>query len=65
MHKQLISDVINMKPQERRSILMKMGVTFQQGQGESTADYVKRVLTAIDNDGNIRLLEQLISEVVK
>lgn len=62
MHSQLIQEIVKMKSSDRRKILLKLGVSFQQGNSESVSDYVKRVLTAIDNDGNIRLLEQLITE---
>lgn len=63
MNTQLVNDFMNLKPVHRERIQRELNVTFHQGENESLKDFVKRVLTEVDNQGKVRALEVLIMEV--
>lgn len=63
MNTQLVNDFLNLKPVHRERIQRELNVTFHQGENESLKDFVKRVLTEVDNQGKVRTLEVLIMEV--
>lgn len=63
MNTQLVNDFMNLKPVHRERIQRELNVTFHQGENESLKDFVKRVLTEVDNQGKVRTLEVLIMEV--
>lgn len=63
MQKQLMNDFLNLSLGDRLRIQAEVGVTFHQGEKESCQDFAKRVLTQVDNDGNLRQLEALLVEV--
>lgn len=63
MNTQLVNDFLNLKPVHRERIQRELNVTFHQGENESLKDFVKRVLSEVDNQGKVRALEVLIMEV--
>lgn len=63
MHVQLMNDFMNLRASERIRIQRELDVTFHQGEKESLRDFAKRVLTEIDNQGKLRTLEALLTEV--
>lgn len=63
MNTQLVNDFLNLKPVHRERIQRELNVTFHQGENESLKDFVKRILTEVDNQGKVRALEVLIMEV--
>lgn len=63
MNTQLVNDFMNLKPVHRERIQRELNVTFHQGENESLKDFVKRILTEVDNQGKVRTLEVLIMEV--
>ena len=63
MHKQLMNDFLSLRSGDRIRIQQEVGVTFHQGVEESDEDFAFRVLSAVDNSGKVRQLEELIMEV--
>lgn len=63
MHVQLMNDFMNLRASDRIRIQRELDVTFHQGENESLKDFTKRVLTEVDNQGKLRTLEALMTEV--
>ena len=63
MHVQLMNDFMNLRASERIRIQRELDITFHQGENESLRDFTKRVLTEVDNQGKLRTLEALLTEV--
>lgn len=63
MHTQIMRDFMSLRHSDQHRIQRELDITFHQGDGENYEDFVKRVLTAVDNQGKLRQLETLIMEV--
>lgn len=63
MHTQIMRDFMALRHSDQHRIQRELDITFHQGESESYEDFVKRVLTAVDNEGKLRQLETLIMEV--
>lgn len=58
MNRDLAHAFLKLRVSERTAVMQQIDVTFAQGYAESNADFSKRVLQAISNDGKVRDLEQ-------
>lgn len=61
INKQVVYDAMHLRPSDFARVQQELGVTFHKGCQEDEKDFRTRVLTEIDNQGNLRLLEQLLS----
>jgi hypothetical protein len=57
MNRDLAHAFLKLRVSERTTVMQRIGITFTQGTSETNADFSKRVLQAISNDGKVRELE--------
>lgn len=57
MNRDLAHAFLKLRVSERTAVMQRIDITFTQGHSESNADFSKRVLQAISNDGKVRELE--------
>ncbi|MNF53501.1 hypothetical protein D3C85_527450 [compost metagenome] len=62
MNRQVVYDAMHLKVSEFSRVQEALGVTFHRGVHEKEVDFRTRVLQEIDNRGNMRTLEQLLTE---
>lgn len=58
----LVHDVLQLNKSSFSRLQQAVGVTFSQGHHESTEDFRIRVLTEVEKEGNMRLIETFIND---